>query len=210
MNPPPPPAPGSDPSADSAGAVPDSATDTARASSPKKQRSAAERIIVRVLILALAGVAIVEYRAWRSLEADRKALLSAMDESTKGYVTESEVKALATRYSDLSTETGLKANLLSASRVDTYRYSGLLKNRVLYLYYGLPRRGHEQELLEVTETPVVFYPPPRVPPPSEARGGAIPRENTPAEEQGDKAVGDGESEPQEGEEPTQPTRETSE
>jgi hypothetical protein len=124
----------------------------------KNPRSPVERAVVWGVILIGLVVLMVELRATYSLAADRDALLAAIDRSPTS-VTESEAEKLITRYSQRESQSGLHANVLAASRVDTYKYGGLLKKRVLYVYYGLKRRGHEQDVLEVTETPIRFYTP---------------------------------------------------
>jgi len=124
----------------------------------KKSRSPVERAIVWGVILVGLAVLIVEGRASYSLSADRDGLLAAIDKSSTP-VTESQAEKLVTRFSHRESQTGLKPNVLAAPRVDIYAYTGLLKQRILYVYYGLKRPGHEQEVIEVTETPIRFYSP---------------------------------------------------
>lgn len=124
----------------------------------KKSRSPIERAVVWGVIFIGLAVVLIELRATYSLAADRDALLAAIDRSPTS-VTESGAEKLITHYSQRESQSGLKANVLAASRVDTYKYGGLLKKRILYVYFGLKRRGHEQDVLEVTETPIRFYTP---------------------------------------------------
>ncbi|MSR56414.1 MAG: hypothetical protein EXS05_01920 [Planctomycetaceae bacterium] len=131
----------------------------APAPATRKPRSPVERAIVWGVILLLLIVVLIEWRGSSGIKSDADAAHAAMEKSTKGYLTESELNQLVTRYSHRESQTGLTANEIAASRVDTFTYSGLLKKRMLYIYFGLPRAGHEQEVLQVGESPVRMYTP---------------------------------------------------
>lgn len=114
----------------------------------KRPRSKVELAIVRGGILILFVVMLVELIASRRFQSDFTAAQEALGE---GPVTESDIKRLITRYSSVESNGDLKANRLVATREDTYWYRGLLKQRVLYVYYGvvLPSEK-EADVLDVT------------------------------------------------------------
>lgn len=140
----------------SADAQPDeTATNPETAASGKKPRSKVELAIVRGGILILFVVMLVELWASRSFQSDFKAAQEALGE---GVVTESDIKRLITNYSSTESNGDLKANRLVATREDTYRYRGLMKQRILYVYYGvvLPNEK-EADVLDVTIEPTQFF-----------------------------------------------------
>ncbi|MEZ6063941.1 MAG: hypothetical protein R3C19_26650 [Planctomycetaceae bacterium] len=121
----------------------------------KKPRHPVERVIVRGGILVLFGVMLIELMASRSFNSDFTAVHEALGEGT---VTESDIKRLVTRYSSVKSRPDLKANRLVATREDAYSYRGLLKRRVMYVYYGVVLRGEaEAEVLDATVEPTEFF-----------------------------------------------------
>lgn len=142
-------------SAVSAPAQPDMTAGTQKkAASGKRQRSKVELAIVRGGILILFVVMLLELLASRSFQADFAAAQGALGE---GPVTESDIKRLITNHSSVESNGNLTGNRLVATREDTYRYRGLLKQRVLYVYYGvvLPT-DTEADVLDVTIEPTEF------------------------------------------------------
>ncbi len=122
---------------------------------PPKTRSPVERAIVWGVILVLLGVVLIEYRATSGMNADRESLIDAQEKTTA--VTESQVKSLVTHFSGHSSRSGLTMNSLSASQEDIYSYWGILKQRRLYVYFGVKKREEEErELLAVQEEPATF------------------------------------------------------
>lgn len=139
----------------SADAQPDeTAMNPKTVASGKKRRSKVELAIVRGGILILFVVMLMELTASRSFHSD---FTAAQDALGAGPVTESDIKRLITNYTSVESKTDLTANQLVASREDTYRYRGLLKQRILYVYYGVVlSMEKEAEVLDVTTEPTQF------------------------------------------------------
>jgi len=121
----------------------------------KKPRSSVERIVVRSGIIILFVVMVVELFASRSFNAD---LAAAQEALGSGPVTESDIQQLITNHSAVESKDDLTANALVASREDKYSYRGLLKQRKLYVYYGVVLKGEkEAEVLDVVTEPTEFF-----------------------------------------------------
>ena len=142
-------------SAVSADAQPDMTAGTqTTATDGKRPRSKVELAIVRGGIVLLFVVMLVELVVSRSFQSDFAAAHEALG---AGPVTESDIKRLITQYSSVESNGDLKANRLVATREDTYRYRGLLKQRVLYVYYGVVHPTEkEAEVLDITVEPTEF------------------------------------------------------
>ena len=142
-------------SAISADVQPDMAAGTqTTAADGKRPRSKVELVIVRGGIVLLFVVMLAEFVASRSFKSD---FAGAHEALGAGPVTESDIKRLITQYSSVESNGDLKANRLVATREDTYRYRGLLKQRVLYVYYGVVHPTEkEAEVLDITIEPTEF------------------------------------------------------
>ncbi len=130
-------------------------TATQPAAAGKKPRSKVERAIVWGGILILLGVMLVELTASRAFTSDFTAAQEALG---NGPVTESDIRQLITKHSSVESNPDLTANRLVATREDKYTYGGLLKERVLYVYYGvvLPHEK-EADVLDVTLERTEFF-----------------------------------------------------
>jgi hypothetical protein len=124
----------------------------AEAKQIKRPRSPIERGIVWGVIAVLLVAVAVELWDRRGFQADYHALTEALQaaESTHDKsVTESDVKSLVRHHAEHTSEKGLSPNALSATRLDTYTYRGLVRRHVLYVYYGHHKADEEPDVISV-------------------------------------------------------------
>lgn len=120
---------------------PETSRAAARRAAARKPRSKLERNLVWGGIAVLLVVLVFELRSYIGFKLAYDALTAAMEagsggEETEHTLTEADVrKLLKGREPDRSERLNYADTL--TSRVDTYQWSGLLRTRSLYVFYGV-------------------------------------------------------------------------
>jgi hypothetical protein len=119
-----------------------------------KRRSRIERMVVWGLIAALLFVVAVEGRSWWGFMSAYRPIVAQLHERDKvgGSLKEADVQDAVGGMAP--TREPIYGILRHADREDTYVWRGLLKDRTMYVYYGV---GDDPDVLFVT---TVKEPPP--------------------------------------------------